>query len=223
MQKATFFLICFFVYITLSSSNCNKKSNQTPEPEFSYQPVTTGSQWNYTTTGSIGGTSANAAFTLTATSKDTLSGGRSYKVFTNSIGPNEYYNKSGSDYYRIASLAALPQPVDVLYLKDNQPAGFIWSETKNFTITGVPFPIPATLTFTNARVKYDTSFNGNNFKDVIRVRLTLSIPGITIDNNDITYLFAKNVGMIANKVNVRVVAAGIDVNTETKLGTFTVK
>lgn len=29
--------------------------------------------------------------------------------------------------------------------------------------------------------------------------------------------------MIANKVNIKVVAAGIDVNTETKLGTFTVK
>lgn len=223
MQKASLLLFCFFVYIVLSSSNCNKKSNQTPEPDFTYQPTTTGSQWNYTTTGTAGGTSVNAAFVLTATSRDTLSNGRTYKVFTNSIGPNEYYNKSGNDYYRISSLAALPQPVEVLYLKDNQAAGFVWSETKNFTITGVPFPIPATLTFTNARVKYDTSFNGNNFKDVIRVRLSIAIPGVTIDNNDITYLFAKNVGMIANKVNIKVVAAGIDVNTETKLGTFTVK
>lgn len=223
MQKAALFLFCIFVFVTLSSSNCNKKSNQTPEPEFTYQPTTAGSQWNYTTTGTAGGTPVNTSFVLTATSKDTVSNGRTYKVFTNSAGANEYYNKSGSDYYRISSLAALPQALEVLYLKDNQPAGFVWSETKNFTITGVPIPIPATLTFTNTRVKYDTSFNGNNFKDVIRVRLSVSIPGLVIDNNDITYLFAKNVGMIANKVNIRVAAAGIDVNTETKLGVFTVK
>jgi hypothetical protein len=222
MQKAIFF-VCLFIYITLSSSNCNKKTDPIPEPEVTYQPTTAGSQWSYSTTGTAGGSSINTNYTLTATDRDTSSSGRTYRVFTNSTGPNEYYNKTGNDYFRIASFAGLPQPLDALYLKDNQAAGFVWSEIKNLTVSGAPFPIPVTLKFTIVGNKYDTSFSGKTFKDVIRVRLTLETNLVNIENNDITYLFAKSTGMIANKVNVKVTAANINVNTQTTLGTFTIK
>lgn len=222
MQK-TIILVCLVLYITLTSSECNKKSTPEPSVNDSYQPVTAGSEWNYTTTGTTGAGPVNVSYKLTATSRDTSSAGRTYRVFTNSIGANEYYNKSGNDYYRIASFAALPQALDVLYLKDNLAAGGSWSETKSITISGSPFPIPVNLAFSIVGNKFDTSFNGNNFKEVIRVKLTPSITGVPIENNDITYLFAKNVGMIANKIRLRVSLASIDVNTETKLGTFTIK
>lgn len=222
MQK-TLFLLCFVLYVTLTSSDCNKKTNTTPTVPVTYQPITTGSEWNYTTTGTIASGPVNVVYKLTSTSKDTASGGRTYKVFTNSAGPNEYYNKTGNDYYRISSFAALPQALDVLYLKDNQTAGASWSETKTITIPGAPFPVPVNLNFTIVGNKFDTSFNGNSFKEVIRVKVTPSITGVTIDNNDITYLFAKDVGMIVNKVRLKVSLASIDVNTETKLGAFIIK
>lgn len=222
MQK-TILSVCLILYITLTASNCNKKTDS-PQPEtFTYQPVSTGSEWNYTTTGTSGANAVNVSYKLTATSRDSASSGRTYKVFTNSIGANEYYNKTGNDYYRIASFAALPQAIEVLYLKDNLAAGGSWSETKSIAFSGSPFPIPVNLAFSVVGNKFDTSFNGNSFKDVIRVKLTPAITGVTIENNDITYLFAKNVGMIANKVRLRISLASIDVNTETKLGAFTIK
>lgn len=222
MQKAII-LVCLVLYVTLTSSDCNKKPDPVPAAPVTYQPTTTGSEWNYTTTGTIASGPVNIAYKLTATSKDTTSNGRTYKVFTNSVGPNEYYNKSGNDYYRISSFAALPQSIEALYLKDNQAAGASWAETKTLTIPGAPFPVPVNLNYSIVGNKFDTSFNGSNFKEVIRVKVSPSITGITIDNNDITYLFAKDVGMIVNKVRLKVTIAGIDVNTETKLGAYTIK
>jgi hypothetical protein len=222
MQK-TIFLLCFVLYITLTSSDCNKKTDPAPVVPFTYQPVTTGSEWNYTTTGTIASGPITIPYKLTATAKDTTSNGRTYKVFTNSVGANEYYNKSANDYYRISSFAALPQALEALYLKDNQSAGASWSETKTVNIPGAPFPVPVNLNYTIVGNKFDTSFNGNNFKEVIRVKVSTSITGITIENNDITYLFAKDVGMILNKVRLKVSLASIDVNTETKLGAYTIK
>ncbi len=223
MQKATY-LVCFFLYVTLCSSDCNKKTPPPPTPEVvNYQPDAAGSEWNYTTTGTTASGAINISYKLSATAKDTSALSRTYRVFTNSVGANEYYNKTGNDYYRIASFAALPQPIDFLYLKDNLASAGSWAETKNLTITGVPFPIAVNFTFTIVGNKYDTSFNGNSFKDVIRVKITPQTSLVTIDNNDITYLFAKNVGMIANKVRLKISLAGIDVNTETKLGAYTIK
>jgi hypothetical protein len=130
-------------------------------------------------------------------------------------------NKSGNEYYRISTFAGFPTALEFLYLKDNLSAGGTWSETKNITISG--FPVTANVTYSIVGSKYDTSFNGNSFKDVIRIKVTPAIPGITIENNEVYYLFAKNTGMIANKVRLKISLASIDINTETKLGAYTVK
>ncbi len=222
MQKAII-LVCLVLYVTLTSSNCNKKSSPEPTSNDTYQPTTSGSEWNYTTTGTTASGSVNLAFKLTATSADSTANGRTYRIFTNSAGANEYYLKAGNDYYRISSFAGFSASVDFLYLKDNLSAGGSWTEIKSVLVPNVPVAIPVNLSYSIVGNKFDTSFNGNTFKDVIRVRVRPSSSVATVDLDDITYLYAKNVGMIANKVRLKISIASVDVNTETKLGSFTIK
>ncbi|MBP6687230.1 MAG: hypothetical protein KA160_05165, partial [Lacibacter sp.] len=129
----------------------------------------------------------------------------------------------GNEYSRISSLASLTNQVELLYLKDNLTADASWSEIRNVIITGAPFPIDVNMTYSVMGSKFDTSFSGNDFKECIRIKVTPTIAGLTINENNITYLFAKNVGMIANKVRLKVTSLAMDVNTETKLGVYIIK
>lgn len=218
MQKTLF--ICTILFIVLTAGNCKKPSTPDPTPASTYQPTTTGSEWNYTTTGTTASGSANGTYTLKATSKDSISNGKTFRVFTNSAGANEYYVKVGNDYSRISSLASLTNQVELLYLKDNLSAGASWSETKNVTVSGNPATV--NVTYTIVGNKFDTSFNGNTFKDCIRIKVNPDI-GFPFQQNDIWYLFAKNVGMIANKVRVKFDLLAVNVDTQTKLETFVIK
>jgi hypothetical protein len=219
MQKTL--LICAILFVILSAGNCKKPSTPDPgTPASTYQPTTTGSEWNYTTTGTTASGSANATFRLTATSKDSIANGKTFRVFTNSLtGSNEYYNKTGNEYSRISVFPGLDQRVELLYLKDNLTAGASWSETK--TVTGIP--VPVMVTYTIVGTKYDTSFAGTTFKDVIRVKVLPEVTGLSFQENNIVYLFAKDVGMIANKVRLKSTMLAMDVNTETTLGVFVIK
>ena len=220
MQKALF--ICTAAFIILSGGNC-KKNNGPAVDNGDYQPLTVGSEWNYTTTGTTGSGPVNSVFKLTVTNKDTVSSGKTYKVISNSIGQNEYYNKSGSDYYRISFFAALPQPVEVLYLKDNLSIGGAWSEIKNVTVTGIPFPVPLNLSFVVEKNKFDTTMDGTTYKDVIKVRLTPTTTLATI-TSDITYYYARKVGLFYNKTIMAIpTPISVNVNTVTKLNSFTIK
>ncbi len=232
MQKATY-LVCLCLYVTLSSSDCNKKTpTPTPTPEIiNYQPEATGSEWNYTTTGTNGGAAVNSSFKLIATSRDTAANGKTYKVFTNSIGPNEYYNKSGSDYYRITIFPGINQFLEVLHLKDNVAAGGTWQDSKSLTINVTGFgavPVTVVSTFTIAEKGIDHIVNGVTFKNVIKVNVTLALTAfgspIPVDpSSSIQYFYANKIGLINNKVVLKVPLAAVDVNTETKLGAYTIK
>jgi hypothetical protein len=222
MQKAII-LVCLVLYVTLTSSDCNKKTTPPAPANDTYQPTTAGSEWNYTTTGTAGTGPVNATFKITATSNDSTANGRTFRIFTNSAGGNEYYNKSGNDYYRISSFVGFSSSIEFLYLKDNLTAGGSWTESKSITFPGIPIAVPVNLSYSVVGNKFDTSFNGNAFKDVIRVRVRPSSSLATVDIDDITYLYAKNVGMILNKVRLKITLASIDVNTETKLGAYTIK
>lgn len=222
MQKTLF--ICTILSIVLSAGNCKKSSTPDPgTPASTYQPTTTGSEWNYTTTGTTASGPVNTSFKLTATSKDSVSNGKTFRVFSNTAGANEYYVKVGNDYSRISSLASVTNQVELLYLKDNLSAGASWSEIKNVVVTGAPFPVDVNINYTVIGSKFDTSFNGNSFKECIRIKVTPTITGLTINENNITYLFAKNVGMISNKVRLKVTMLAMDVDTETKLGAYIIK
>lgn len=212
------------LFIVLSAGNCKKASTPDPvAPASTYQPTTVGSEWNYTTTGTTASGPVSTSYKLTATSKDSVSNGKTFRVFTNSAGANEYYVKVGNDYSRISSLASLTSAVELLYLKDNLSVGSTWNEVKNVIITGAPVAIDVNMIYRVEKGKFDTSFNGTDFKECIRIKVSPTVTFPTIDENEITYLFAKNVGMIANKVRLRVASLGVNVNTETKLGAFVIK
>lgn len=218
MQKTLF--ICTAAFIILSAGNCKKNSGPAA-PDGDYQPLTVGSEWNYTTTGTTGSGPVNSVFKLTVTNKDTVSGGKTYKVISNSIGQNEYYNKSGSDYFRISFFAALPQPVEVLYLKDNLAINGTWSEVETVTVMG--FPVAVNLNFVVEKNKFDTTMDGTTYKDVIKIRLTPTVTGLTI-TSDITYYYARKVGLFYNKtVTIIPAPVSINVNTITKLNSSIIK
>ncbi len=217
MQKTLF--ICAAAFIIFSAGNC-KKNNPPAVDNGDYQPLTVGSEWNYTTTGTTNSGPVNSVFKLTVTNKDTVSSGKTYKVISNSIGQNEYYNKSGSDYYRISFFAALPQPVEVLYLKDNLALNGSWSEVETVTVMG--FPVAVNLNFVVEKNKFDTTMDGTTYKDVIKVRLTPTITGVPI-TSDITYYYGRKVGLFYNKTVAVIPLASINVNTVTKLNSSVIK
>jgi hypothetical protein len=232
MQKAII-LVCFVLYVTLTSSDCNKKPAPDPAPASSnYQPTVAGSEWNYTTTGTASGTPVNTTYKLTATSRDTVTTSRTYRVFSNSAGPNEYYAKSGSDYYRISVFPGANQSIELLNLKDNLAVGGTWQETRSITVSIPGFgsvPVTIVTNFSIAEKGISYAVNGVTFNNVIKVNATIAVSAaglgtIPVDPSTlIQYYYADKVGMINNKIVVKIPLASIDVNTETKIGAYTIK
>lgn len=228
MQKNL--LIFTLLLITLSAVNCKKNTDTTPPVTTDYQPLTTGSEWNYTVTGTNAGT-----FKITATNKDSVISGRSYKVFTNSSAANEYYYKSSGDYFRYNSIKELNnQLVEVLYLKDNLARGQTWTETKTVNINvGPPLgTVPGTVqfVFTVSEKGIDHIVDGVTFKDVIKITavpsfsiLVMGTPTSVPSTSDLQYFYSKSVGLIYSKTILAVPLASINASSETKLGAYTIK
>jgi hypothetical protein len=225
MQKT--FLICATLFVVLCSGNCKKNTPPSAGDLGDYQPLTAGSEWNYTVTGGA----AAGTYKLTVLNRDSSVNGRSFRVFSNSAGPNEYYNKTGSDYFRFTAPAELNnQQIELLYLKDNLDKGQTWAETKTVRInfSGTLVNVTAQFTYTIADKGIEHVVNGVTFKDVIRVTVVpvFSAFGsnIPVDpSTSIQYLYARKVGMINSKVLVKIPLASIDTNTETKIGSYTIK
>lgn len=227
MQKNL--LIFTVLLITLSAGNC-KKNPDTPAVTGDYQPLTTGSEWNYTVTGTNAG-----AFKVTATGKDSVINGRTYKVFVNSSAANEYYYKSSGDYFRYNSIKELNnQLVEVLYLKDNLAKGQQWTETKTVNINvGPPLgtvPVTVQFVFTVTEKGIDHIVDGVTFKDVIKITavpsfsvLVLGSPTPVPSTSDLQYFYSKNIGLIYSKTILTIPAASISANSETKLGAYIIK
>ncbi|MBP9098158.1 MAG: hypothetical protein KBF74_05030, partial [Ferruginibacter sp.] len=117
-----------------------KKSDDTITPVVEkYMTLTTGSTWNYELINNTLPTSTTL-YTLTALNRDSSVSGRVYRVFSNSNGPNEYYNITGdNDYYtfrNLSSVIAVGKKID-LYLITNQAKDFTWSQNYGFSISGI--------------------------------------------------------------------------------------
>jgi hypothetical protein len=227
-------LIVFLFTCTLAA--CKKKNNNGSSGNLVYQPVSANSEWNYVVTGTANGGSANSSYKLVSLGRDTMVGSRTYAVFSNSLGPNEYYNQSGSDYYRFARLAELNnQQVELLYLKDNLGQGQSWVETKVVTtnVAGAgSVQVTAKLTFTIAARDIDFVVNGTTFKNVIKLTTTpeftaifppLPVPSVIPSTGTIEYYYARNVGLIYNKTVISIPLASVAVDTETKLSSYTIR
>ncbi len=223
MQKTLF--ICTLLFIVLCAGNCKKPSTPDTSNTGDYQPLTVGSEWNYTVTGSNAG-----SYKVTILNRDTTINGKVYSVASNSAAVNEYYAKFNGEYLRYNKFAELNnQTIELLYLKDKLAKGQTWTEVKtvNITLGGSTVPVTATLVFTVADKGIDYVVNGTTFKNVIKVTVapSFSIFGSTQnpDSYDLQYYYAFNVGLIYSKTSIVMALAGINQNSETKIGAYSIK
>jgi len=202
----------------LFAASCSKKDTAGTQPSQSENYLTTssGSTWNYhqLQVDSTGATLVNSDYTITSTSKDSSINGRSYHVYNNSAGGNQYLNLSGNDYYQYDSLpAGLGAGVfERLYLKDNANAGANWTQSQNVTVAGFPFPIPITLTYKIAEKGISRTINNITYTDVIHVSATISsslIPATSLSSSSLDGYYAKKYGMIESSTLINLNYSGL--------------
>lgn len=163
-------------------------SKDTPTPAADYSPLTANSTWTYQTT-TVG------TFTLTSTNRDTTISGKTFHVFTNSNGGNNYMGKSGNDYYRFGVLPGIaPNGFDETYLKDNVDVNGTWSIIQNATPPGISTPVPVNLTYTIAEKGVQRTVAGKTYTNVIHVKLNIAALGIQGGNGD--FYYSAGVGLI---------------------------
>ncbi len=215
--------------ILLVIVSCKKNDNTAnPPQDDNYITTSSGSSWNYHATDNSGVGSASD-YTLTATSRDTSINGKSFHIFSNSAGGNQYMTISGHDYYQFDSLptGVGNSVIDRLYLKDNVAVGGTWSQNLNIDVPGSLVPIPFTVSNSIAESAISRTVNGIVYNDVIHVSTQITsafIPPASLTTSINTY-YAKRYGMIENSSIVHLDFLGIvqDVNTTTTLTSATLK
>lgn len=213
---------CMAVSVVLVS--CSKDEEPEPIPtDDSYQPVTVGSSWSYETEDKVAST--KVSYILTASSQDSTINGKSYAVFTRSVGGNEYYYNTGDDYYQFGGLANITAPTELLYLKANVAAGSGWDETKAVNIPGLG---NANLKVSYSVVEKLPTFivEGKTYTDVIHVKLTMSdvtLSGIPVPviSQDLHFYYAAGIGKIKQQVKLNITGIA-PVDNETNLKTYTI-
>ncbi len=221
MKKIAFacISICFFAI------SCKKSDN--PSVGDTYMSLSAGNSWNYEFKDNI--TPANSSlYTITSTTRDTAVNAKTYHVFSNSNGANEYYNITGNDYFSFQSLPAAlgGTKVDNLYLKDNAAVNSTWVQNFSITYSGVPVTVVVTNKIQEKGIS--KTVNGVAYTDVIHVITTLSVPGLPPGvltlNTDIHYYYARKFGMIQNdsQIDFSFNGTSSNTNTQTLLKTATI-
>ena len=198
--------------------SCKKEVSAPVVTSGTYMNFTPNSTWNYDLIDNV--TAAISNYTVTSTNRDTLANGKTYHVFTNSTGVNEYYNFSGNDYYVFQSLPALlgGAAVQNLYLKDNVSINTSWNQEYKLTVSNLPLSIILTNTVTEKGVS--KTINATNYTDVIHITTTisLSVLGMPLPagalTTDIQTYYAKNYGMIQSKNKIGLNYNGVVSNTD---------
>jgi len=205
MRAKYFYLIA--VSTVFIFSGCGK--DDTPTPATDYSPLTANSTWTYQT-------STGTTYTLTSTNKDTTINGKTFHVFTNSNGGNNYMGKSGNDYYRFGVLPGIaPNGFDETYLKDNLDVNGTWTVTQNAMAPGIPTPVPVNLTYTITEKGIQKVVAGKTFTNVIHVKLNISALGIQGGNGDVYY--SAGVGLIESTLVINANPAfGIEAYNQTQ-------
>jgi hypothetical protein len=184
------------VLVSLSFLACKKNDKNVAEVP-NYFPSTVGSNWKYQP-------SQGAAYTITATSRDTMALGISYKVYISTDGQNRYRTRVANEYFQFLAIPQiLPNGVNELYLKDNQPVGATWSLSQMVTVPNIPFPVSISLAY-SIKTK-DTSMTVNNkpYTKVIKVGQDISVQGFGNIGSG-SFFYADKVGLIKSEVNIAI-------------------
>ncbi len=199
-----------------------------PAPADTYINTAAGSSWNYHSVDNSGVTPASD-YTITSTSRDTSINGKTYHVYDNSDGGNQYLNISGHDYYEFDSLPTNlgAGAIERLYLKDNIAATTSWSQNVSVSIPGSPISIPFTIANTVTEKGISRTVNSTTYSDVIHISTTIGsslIPSTALVTTIDSY-YALKYGLIENTSVVHLDYAGIvqDLDTKTTLTSATLK
>ena len=219
--------------LTISLFIISCKSEDHPDPiqqPVTYMPVTAGSTWNYELINNTPPATPQT-FTLTSTTRDSAINGKQYRVFTNSISANEYYNITGNEYYNFRNLPAAlgTSSVEYLYLKDNAGVNSSWSQTYPITVSGVT--LNAILTNTVTEKGISKTVKGATYNDVIHVTTTvgINIGGIPLPasaiTSDIQSYYAAKIGMIQSVNKIKLDYAGFkdSANQQISLNSYDIK
>lgn len=190
-----------------------------------YLPATVGSSWTYKYSIAAGSVS-NVTFTLSG--KDTVVNGRTYKVYANSNGANQYYIQNSTEYYTLKSLAT--NILELLILKDNVDVNATWTSSQVLSgLSGLPGGLSSATI--NATYKVESKgatrvVNGTTYSNVIKVRADLVAPFPIIGNLQLGYFeiyFAKNIGIIENNTQLSNATMGLNVNELYTLQSYIIK
>lgn len=201
-MKNIFYTLIFITTLCLSYSCKKKNNNPLNTITQNFQPITSGSTWTYATVSN----GKSSSYTLTATNTDTTINSNSYKVFTSSGGPNEYFAKLTGNYYHYAFYEVINQPVELLYIKDNLNVNDSWKQTKNATINGVNGTTEFECIVVEKGITYPAG--GKTYTDVTHIKInpTFYAMGFKLTNNkaDIHYYFANTIGLIYSSTDLSV-------------------
>jgi hypothetical protein len=211
-------LLALSLIAAIFMSGCDDDDPAPTPPASNFQPTTTNSTWTYKFENK-NNAAANYNFTVKAINKDTSINSKTYKVFTSTAGGNEYYLKSGTDYYQFAGFAGLTNSIELNYLKD-AAVGTKWSETKAVTING--FPVSPTFNYEIKEKLSNLTVNALNFTNVLRVQVTLTVPGLTITSQDLNFFYADGVGRVKTQTKLVVSFPVINADTETSITAYTI-
>jgi hypothetical protein len=212
------------VFIAISCHKPKETPDPLPPAPVTYMSMTAGDSRTYETTDNTATpTPLTTINTSVSSTRDTSILGKTYHVFTNSNGSaNEYYNKTGSDYYtfRAISAALATPPIEVIYLKD-AAASTSWSQTVNVPLSGVPTTVPVVFTNIVAAKGLTRTVNGKTYTDVVQVTTTAVVTGLPAGSviTDIQSYYAPKFGLIENKnkISLPLLTTNIDQNTILKL------
>lgn len=194
MKKNLLYLILATSAIILFSQ-CKKDDSSPQSAGPNYSPLTAGSSWTYRYTEG----SNVSTFKLTATNRDTVANGKTYKVLSSSDGTNTYLGKVGTDYYRFASFPSIGvSSFEELYLKGDKALNETWTGSASFNYSGAA--ITANLTYTVKGKGESRTVNGKAFTNVTHVRLDIAIFGSTIGGGD--FYYQDGVGLIDDAILV---------------------
>ncbi len=223
MKKLLF--ACFSLLIL--GTSCKKSGAGSGSGGTAFMTLTSGSTWNYKETNLNNSTSAD--YTLSATSKDSLVNGRSYRVFTfnrNGANSSDYYNISGGTYYQYTTLSPVLPRFEFRYLVDNAPN---WSDPLQQTIgndvlsqipnipSGTEASITASIKNTNDASVTTLAVNNINYTGVKKIvtkiesiKAIIEFNNIPVPNtiqateNEIISYYAPKVGLIKRETKLKI-------------------
>lgn len=206
------------IFLATTAISCQKDGTPDSNPPVTYMSFTAGQARNYMTTDNATSTSNN--YTLTSTDRDSAVNGKSYHVFTNSMGPNEYYNITGNEYFQFATLPDILGGTneEMLYLKINTAVGTNWNKQISVPVSGLPLPLVVTLTNSIAETGITKVVNGISYSNVIKVETAVSVAGIPASAvaSDIDSYYAPKYGLIENHYVIGINYMGVVENIDTQ-------